>query len=169
MKLVEQGVFRQDLFYRINVIPIHIPPLRERTDDIPILADFFFRRIQLKSGKKIRCIGNQAMRLLMEHAWPGNVRELKSAFEFAFVTCQGKTLLPEHFPPTLLPRQKFFKKKPKTAINKDETKKRQLIEMLEKTGGNQSETARLLGVSRVTVWNRMKKYNVAATFIAFEK
>ena len=172
MKLVEKGAFRQDLFYRINVIPIHIPPLRERTDDIPILADFFFRRIQLKSGKKIRNIGNEAMRLLMEHTWPGNVRELKSAFEFAFVTCQDKTLLPEHFPPTLLPLQNLLKKKPESAINpainKDETKKRQLIEMLEKTGGNQSETARLLGVSRVTVWNRMKKYNVAATFIAFE-
>jgi len=123
----------------------------------------------VKSGKKIRNIGNQAMRLLIEHSWPGNVRELKSAFEFAFVTCQDKTLLPKHFPPTLLPPQNFLKTQSKPAINKDATKKRQLIEMLEKTGGNQSETARRLGVSRVTVWNRMKKYNVTATFISPEE
>jgi transcriptional regulator with GAF, ATPase, and Fis domain len=86
--LVDQGRFREDLFYRINVIPIMVPPLRKRVGDIPMLADSFFRRIQLKNDKKIMGISNEAMELLMSHAWPGNVRELKSAFEYAFVTCR---------------------------------------------------------------------------------
>ena len=100
-QLVDQGGFREDLFYRINVIPIMVPPLRERVGDIPLLADSFFRRIQLKNDKKIMGISNESMELLMSYAWPGNVRELKSAFEYAFVTCQELVIQPYHFPPTV--------------------------------------------------------------------
>jgi len=160
-KLIENGYFREDLFYRINVIPIIIPPLRERVEDIPILADSFFRRIQLKTEKKIRGISNDAMRLLMEYSWPGNVRELRSAFEFAFVTCQDSLIRPYHFPVNIYtPKKKFYKTPPQDSADQKEIKKRELIKALEDSNGNQSKAAELLGVTRVTIWNRMKKYNI---------
>lgn len=157
-QLVDQGAFREDLFYRINVIPITVPPLREREEDIPILAEFFFRRIQLKSGKKIEGISNDAMGTLMNYSWPGNARELKSAFEYAFVTCHEALIQPYHLPPAI-----FHKKKPETKkkpFNREEMKRRQLIDALEQSRGNQSKAARILGVSRVTVWNQMKRFKL---------
>ena len=100
--LIERGAFRDDFFYRINVIPIWMPPLRERTEDIPLLADSFFRRIQMKSGKPVGGISNAALDVLMAYDWPGNVRELKSAFEYAFVACRGQNIEPAHFPPHVI-------------------------------------------------------------------
>jgi len=161
-RLVEQGAFREDLFYRINVIPIMVPPLRERAGDIPLLADSFFRRIQLKNDKKIMGISNDAMELLMSYAWPGNVRELKSAFEYAFVTCQELLIQPHHFPPTVNSTPSSVKNTQKTLLKSKDLKKKQLIEALESAGGNQSRAADILGISRVTVWNRMKKFGVTA-------
>ena len=159
-QLVERGVFREDLFYRINVIPVRVPPLRERVVDIPLLADAFFRRIQLKNNKKIQGIANESMDLLMEYPWPGNVRELKSAFEYAFVTCQESLIKPYHLPPNIYRGPTPLKARKKNSLNRDEMKRRQLIEALEQAGGNQSRAALILGVSRVTVWNRMKKYGL---------
>jgi PAS domain S-box-containing protein len=161
-QLVEQGDFREDLFYRINVIPILVPPLRDRVEDIPLLADSFFRRIQLKNDKKIIGISNDSMELLMSYAWPGNVRELKSAFEYAFVTCQELMIQPHHFPPTVTSVQSVAKKIKKPVLSRSDIKKKQLIEALERTDGNQSRAAEILGISRVTVWNRMKRFGIAA-------
>ncbi|MBC8432466.1 MAG: sigma 54-interacting transcriptional regulator [Desulfobacterales bacterium] len=160
MQLVAQGVFRKDLFYRINVIPITVPPLRERAEDIPILAESFFRRIKLKGGKNIQGISSDAMGILMEHSWPGNVRELKSAFEYCFVTCQEDLIQPHHLPPAIFQGKKSLPEAKKTPNKHYDIKKLQLVEALEKAGGNQSEAARILGVSRVTVWNRMKRFNI---------
>ena len=158
-QMVDDGVFREDLFYRINVIPINVPPLRERVGDIPLLAESFFRRTQLKSDKKIKGITNESIELLMEYAWPGNVRELKSAFEYAFVTCQEPMIQPYHFPPAVHPGQL----PPKTSsLNRSEMKRKLLLEALDKAGGNQSRAAGILGISRVTVWNQMKRYGVTA-------
>ena len=161
-QLVEQGSFREDFFYRINVIPIIVPPLRERVGDIPLLADSFFRRIQLKNEKKIMGISNNAMELLMSYAWPGNVRELKSAFEYAFVTCQELLIQPHHFPPAVTAAQPAIKNTQKPLLNRTDMKKKQLIEALESAAGNQSRAADILGISRVTVWNRMKRYGITA-------
>ena len=158
-QLVDQGIFREDLFYRINVIPIMVPSLKERVGDIPLLAESFFRRLQLKSDKEIKGIANASMDLLMGYAWPGNVRELKSAFEYAFVTCQESMIQPGHFPPAVHMGQSPLKGNPR---NSSELKKKQLMEALDKTGGNQSRAAEILGVSRVTVWNRMKRYGLTA-------
>jgi len=166
MQLVEQGVFREDLFYRINVIPITIPPLRERAEDIPLLADSFFRRLQLKSGKTTEGISNDTMGALLNYSWPGNVRELKSAFEYAFVTCQEKLIQPYHLPPVIFKGKKPSPAAQKTHDNQDEIKKKQLVEALERTGGNQSKAARILGVSRVTVWNRIKRFNIQKEYKA---
>ena len=166
LQLVKQGTFREDLFYRINVIPITVTPLRERVEDIPILAESFFQRIQLKSGKTINGISNDTMGTLLNYSWPGNVRELKSAFEYAFVTCQEKLIQPYHLPPAIFKGKKPSPTLKKTPVNRDEIKKRQLIEALESTGGNQSKAARILGVSRVTVWNRLKRFNIQKEFKA---
>jgi two-component system response regulator HydG len=158
--LVDKGLFREDLFFRINVIPITIPPLRERAEDIPLLAETFFRRVQMKSGKDIQGISEGAMKKLVDYHWPGNVRELKSTFEYAFVSCQDSIIQPHHLPPHIL-LAKLDKESPSfVPINRDEIKKRQLLDALKRAGGNQSEAARILGVSRVTVWNRMKKFNI---------
>jgi transcriptional regulator with PAS, ATPase and Fis domain len=168
-RLVEQGNFREDLFYRINVIPIHVPPLRERVSDIPLLAEHFFRRIQLKSDKKINGIAKDAMHLLMAHTWPGNVRELKSAFEYGFVTCQGLMIQPRDLPPDITGMPVAVPSAINAGRTKDELKKRRLVEALDQAGGNQSRAAEILGVTRVTVWNQMRKFGIAAKQNRFVK
>jgi two-component system, NtrC family, response regulator HydG len=160
LNLVEHGSFRQDFYFRINVIPIQLPPLRERVEDIPLLAGAFFRKISLKSGKPIEAISSETMTLLMNHPWPGNVRELKSAFEYAFVTCQESMIQPYHLPPSIVQGQKTAKIAKQTSPDRLQTKREHLLKALEEAGGNQSEAAHILGVSRVTVWNQMKRFGV---------
>ena len=158
--LVKQGRFRDDLFYRINVIPIIVPPLRERGTDIPLLAEAFFRRIRLKNNKKIQGISNEAMRYLLKYSWPGNVRELKSAFEYAHVTCQESIIQPHHLPPTLFQETDGFPEPMEPQNFRKGDKKQRLIDALHQADGNQSRAADILGVSRVTVWNQMKRYGI---------
>lgn len=160
MEMVEKGTFREDLYFRINVIPITLPPLRERIEDIPLLAEAFFQRIRLKSGKKTEGISNDAMGALMKYQWPGNVRELRSAFEYAFVTCHEPIIQPYHLPPDILQSKEPVKREIKVSPNRKEGIREQLIAALEQSRGNRSRAARILGVSRVTVWNRMKKFNI---------
>jgi two-component system, NtrC family, response regulator HydG len=158
--LVDSGLFREDLFYRINVIPIIIPPLRDRRSDIPLLAESFFRRIRLKNDKNIQAISNPAMETLMSYAWPGNVRELKSALEYAFVTCNGVMIEPQHLPPDVFQKNLRIFQKQDIPFDRDEIQKNRLINALKQSSGNQTQAARILGVSRITVWNRMKKYDI---------
>lgn len=159
-ELVRQGSFRQDLFYRINVVPIHLPPLRERPDDIPLLAEHFFQRIKLKTGKPLEGISPEAMEALTRYSWPGNIRELKSVFEYAFVACAQGNIELKHLLPQILQNAAPRKSRAGDAPPRDEQVKQELVDALQQAGGNQSEAARILGVSRVTVWNRMKKYNI---------
>jgi len=161
-QLVEQGRFRKDFYFRINVIPIFIPPLRERFGDIPLLSESFFRKLQLKSGKKIERIAKETMDILVNYNWPGNVRELRGAFEYAFVTCYGDVIQPQHLPETIYNPKMDQHAAKKSAFNLNEIEKQELIEILRITGGNQSKAAELLGVSRVTVWNRMKRFGINA-------
>jgi two-component system response regulator HydG len=159
--LVEAGALREDLYFRINVIPINMPPLRERFEDIPLLAESFFRKLRIKSGKKIEGISNLAMEALMKYIWPGNVRELKSAFEYAFVTCQESLIQPHHLPTVVLNGNNMPIPDLKIEVpSKQEIRKRQLIDALARAKGNQSLAAEILGVSRVTVWNRMKRLGI---------
>ena len=157
---VNQGAFRDDLFYRVNVIPIFLPPLRERPEDIPLLAESFFRKIRLKSGSKARGISNEAMGIFMEYPWPGNVRELKSAFEYALVCCGESLIRLHHLPPRFHQAKKVEGMAKKASISREEMKRLDLVNALELAGGNRSEAARMLGVSRVTVWNRMKRFGI---------
>jgi two-component system, NtrC family, response regulator HydG len=160
-ELISRGAFRQDLFFRINVIPVQLPPLRERKEDIPLLAETFFQKIKFKSRKSIEGIANDAMACLMAYEWPGNVRELKSAFEYAFVTCQEAMIRPHHLPPNLL-SARAVPEKPAgpRAFNREEIQRIELVEALEEADGNQSKAAERLGITRVTVWNRMRRFGI---------
>ena len=159
-ELVESGALRKDLYFRINVIPINMPPLRERVEDIPLLAESFFRKLRLKSGKRIEGMSNLALEVLVKYAWPGNVRELKSAFEYAFVTCQEALIQPHHLPPDILNGHQALSDLQAGAPSKQEIRKRQLMDALARAKGNQSMAAEILGVSRVTIWNRMKRLGI---------
>ncbi|MDD2903253.1 MAG: sigma 54-interacting transcriptional regulator [Syntrophales bacterium] len=158
--LVAQGKFREDLFFRINVIPIHLPPLRERLEDIPLLVEHFRKRLRRRSGKGITGITREAMKIFLDYPWPGNVRELKAALEYAFVVAEDGLLTPEHLPPKLsaLKLPEVSPREPGALPDIDE--KTALIDALRQARGNQSQAAALLGVSRVTVWHRMKKYGI---------
>jgi PAS domain S-box-containing protein len=159
-KLIDQNLFRQDLFFRINVIPIELPSLRNRKEDIPLLISHFIQHLNRETGKSIKGIGKSAMELFLDYHWPGNVRELKNAMEYAFVTTVGSIVELENLP------NKFSKDLPlevKTIQSLDNNKmdeKNNLIEALKMTGGNQTKAAELLQVNRVTVWNRMRKYGI---------
>jgi PAS domain S-box-containing protein len=171
--LVARGRFREDLFYRINVIPIHVPPLRKRQEDIPVLSHAFCERISLKGSKSIGTISPEAMEMLMVYSWPGNVRELQNTIEYAFVLCRGKEITPEHLPPKVA---SGAAKDVGTTVAgtpdlrgahgaKDDASQRQrLIDALRRTQGHQSKAAALLGISRVTLWKRMKKYGISADY-----
>lgn len=171
--LVSQGVFREDLFYRINVIPIHVPPLRERPEDIPILSQSFCERISLRGPKSIGTISPTAMEMLVAYPWPGNVRELQNTIEYAFVLCRGKEIKPDHLPPKIV-SETGKEGGPAVAASPDpggldgtrdhDSERQRLINALRRTRGHQSKAAALLGISRVTLWKRMKKYGVAADY-----
>ncbi|WP_428568915.1 MAG: sigma-54 interaction domain-containing protein [Solidesulfovibrio sp. DCME] len=160
-RLVAEGRFREDLFFRVNVIPIRLPPLRERLEDLPALAEHFLRRLAGHAGRAVPAVTPEAMAMLVAHDWPGNVRELKSALEYAFVVTDAGPLEPRHLPPGLSRREVAAACPPRTppgTVDGDE--RRQLVEALRRAGGNRSEAARLLGVSRGTILNRMRKYGV---------
>ncbi|MHC1788932.1 sigma-54 interaction domain-containing protein [Solidesulfovibrio sp.] len=160
-KRAAEGRFREDLFFRINVIPVHLPPLRERLEDLPPLAEYFLRRLAGQAGRAVPSISPEAMRILLAHPWPGNVRELKSALEYAFVVTDAGPLEPRHLPPALITRadpdilREVCRPYRPPAAGRSE-----LVDALRRAGGNRSEAARLLGVSRGTVLNRMRKYGV---------
>jgi transcriptional regulator with PAS, ATPase and Fis domain len=162
LELVRAGVFREDLFFRINVIPITLPPLRDRTEDIPLLSEFFMERMRLKTGKTIQGLSTETMEFLIAYPWPGNGRELRSAFEYSFVTCQEAFIQPHHLPPVIAAWKRPGSSHPTAVLDKKSLKRQELIHALERSGGNQSEAARLLGVSRVTVWNRIRQFGVNA-------
>jgi len=160
-RLMEEGCFRDDLYYRIGVIPIYLPPLRERREDIPLLVDAFVNRIRLKTRKPIKSIDKTALRLLASYDWPGDVRELINVLEYAFVLCSGDEIKSEHLPANLTgsPRSLSGRQSnSRTQSSSDE--KPRLLEALKRTGGNKSEAARILGISRVTLWKRLKAHDI---------
>ena len=160
-RLMEEGCFRDDLYYRIGVIPIYLPPLRERREDIPLLVDAFVNRIRLKTRKPIKSIDKTALRLLASYDWPGNVRELINVLEYAFVLCSGDEIKSEHLPANLTgsPRSLSGRQSnSRTQSSSDE--KPRLLGALKRTGGNKSEAARILGISRVTLWKRLKAHEI---------
>ncbi|WDP92560.1 MAG: sigma 54-interacting transcriptional regulator [Desulfobacter sp.] len=161
-ELILKNEFRQDLFFRINVIPIHLPPLRERKEDIPLLVTSFIRRLNEKTGKAVHGLDASSMELFMDYHWPGNVRELKNAMEYAFVVVEGSSIHLDHLPrnittPSVTAPQIVFDQGRET---RRDGEKAALIQALRQTKGNQTRAAELLNVTRVTVWHRMKKHGI---------
>jgi two-component system response regulator HydG len=161
---IKKGLFREDLYYRVGVIPIQIPPLRKRQSDIPLLVNTFIKRISEKTEKEIQGISRKALDLLVHYSWPGNIRELENIIEYAFVLCtSGTEITTSHLPShmrTGLPKTST-RQPPVDMDEKDNKEKRhKFIEALQATGGNQSKAAKMLGVSRVTAWKWMKKYGI---------
>lgn len=160
-KLIQRGRFREDLFYRIGALPIHIPPLRERKEDIPLLVNAFINRIRLKTGKQVSRMNKTALEMLYNYHWPGNIRELINVIEYAFVLCEEGEIKPAHLPLNLIGREKKSTVIKKVEdVKTDHEAKKNLISILSSTGGNKSEAAKILGISRVTLYNRIKKYNI---------
>jgi two-component system response regulator HydG len=158
---VENGTFREDLFYRIGVLPIHIPPLRKRKQDLPLLINMFLKKIRLKTGKPVSMMNKEALALLYGYHWPGNVRELINVIEHAFVLCREGEITPDHLPSNLFKKQIKHPHglKYQDQPGSDEEKK-QLMAAISSTMGNKSKAAKILGISRVALYNRLKKYNI---------
>jgi two-component system response regulator HydG len=160
-RLMAQGSFRDDLYYRIGVIPIVLPSLRERPTDIPLLAEHFIERASLKTEKPITAVSKEALELLMQYAWPGNVRELINVIDFAFVLCPGGHILPQHLPAQLhrKPHPGGKNSRARDRISQAEQRER-VIQALAEAGGKKSAAAKILGVSRVTLWKWLKDYDL---------
>ncbi len=154
--LVDEGAFREDLYYRLNVIEILIPPLRERREDIPLLAEHFVERISHELGKPVDEISQDAMRLLMDHSWPGNVRELENAIERAIVSCRGRTLTAEDF--SFLRNNGAAKIQIPDNLTLAGMEKLMIEAALRRTGGNVKEAAASLGIDRSTLYEKLKRY-----------
>jgi two-component system response regulator HydG len=159
-RLVSQGKFREDLFFRINIIPIHLPPLRDRLEDLPLLTEHFVRQLQARSGKNLTGLTAEAMELFMSHRWPGNIRELRGVLEYAFVIAESGLIHPEHLPAQMTHPAAREKAPHQTPASPPADEKMALIEALIQCRGNQSGAARMLGLNRVTVWHRIKKYGI---------
>jgi PAS domain S-box-containing protein len=147
-RAVRRNNFREDLFYRLNVIPIQIPPLRERRNDIPLLVDHFLAQVAQRSGREMPAMGTRALAMMMEYAWPGNVRELQNAVQFAIVKSNNHKIEPDDLPLEL-------RQLKSTALRRGPTRKliaQNVQDALIKTGGNKARAARELGVGRATLY-----------------
>ncbi|NWG02931.1 MAG: sigma 54-interacting transcriptional regulator, partial [Syntrophaceae bacterium] len=159
-KLVNEGNFRDDLFYRLNVVKIDLPPLSQRREDIPLLIDAFIQKFNAKMGKQIVGVSDQTLRLLLKHDYPGNVRELENIVEHAFVLCKGDHIDLDCLPKELIERQE--EKPPSLLLNEGTLLRKAEAEIVERTlkkhGGNRAKTAQELGIDRTTLWRKMRKY-----------
>lgn len=158
-ELMERAQFREDLYYRLNVVPIHLPPLRERSDDIPLLVKHFVEEFNRKTGKRITAVAPEVMDILIDHLWPGNVRQLENAIEHAFVHCRGEVIQLRHLPEELKALEKAVADEaPATSLS--EFEKRAIVEALKRNRWNRENTARELKISRTTLWRKMKRYGI---------
>ncbi len=158
--MISQGLFREDLFFRINVFPLSCPSLAERLEDIPVIVQNFIAINSAKGGKEISGLTPEAMVGLLTYSWPGNVRELRNAIEYASVLCPGGWIGEEHLPPKITMNRNMPPSNTRSSKVSWQEEREKLIHTLRRFRGNQSETARALGVSRVTIWKRIKKYDI---------
>ena len=161
---IEAGAFREDLFYRLNVVTLNMPPLRERREDVPLLAKHFLEIFAEKNRKTIKGFTPQAMDQLIRYDWPGNVRELMNAVERAVVLASSEYLDEKDLPLALKDEATEGEAPPEQVIPGDlpleEVEKASILKTLELTGGNKSEAARRLGITRRTLHKKLKKYGV---------
>ncbi len=164
-RLMNEGRFREDLFYRLNVVTIELPPLRERREDIPLLAGYFLEKYVRRSGRAVEEFSNDAKTALLRYDYPGNVRELENAIQRAVTVADGKEisradLPPAFFTPSLLESGKGAEDV-RDSLSLEEIEKDHIIRVLRRQRGNVTNTARQLGISRTTLWRKMHKYQLA--------
>jgi len=162
-QMVEQGLFREDLYYRLNVIKIAIPPLRHRKEDIPLLVDHLIHVLNLRHGKHILAVHPDVMDWFMAYDFPGNVRELQNILEHAFILCNGTEILTSHLPPDFAPPARAEAEKEPTVSSASvlqKTEVRLIIETLHKFHGNRKKTAAELGIHPATLWRKMKRWGI---------
>ena len=159
--LIRKETFREDMYYRINVVTIELPPLRERRDDIPLLIDHFRKKFNLLMGKEIRGVSDEAMEWLMNYSFPGNIRELENIIEHGFVICRGEQIEVQH-----IPRNVYYEQVKGPALDiatpnsLDEAERLLIKKTLEKNYGHRGRTARELGIHKTTLWRKLKKYGL---------
>ena len=159
LRAVKEGHFREDLYYRISVFPVTLPPLRERKEDIPLLITYFIDKFNKETGKSINNIAPQAMKVFMNYFYPGNIRELRNIIEHAFVCSRGNTILPEHLPKELIYAEERLEIAPEgSSLNRVE--KEWILSVLEKSMWRYQEAAKTLGISRTTLWRKLKAYGL---------
>ncbi len=167
-ELMAKGLFREDLFHRLNVFTMDLPPLRQREKDIPLLTDFFLKRLNQEFGRKVQTISQEAMRLLSAYSWPGNVRELENTLKSAVLLAEEE-IHTEHLPEKV--RRVEAKSQKNLAVSsnlremgrrsKEETEKPLILRTLRETQGNKREAARRLGIDYKTLYNKLKSYEVS--------
>lgn len=161
-KAVEMREFRQDLYYRLRVVPMQLPPLRERKDDIPLLVNHFINRFNKETGKKVTHVSPEAMDILMEYDYPGNIRELENIIEHVMVFCSGDTIEAEHLLKDIQPSRSDIigkvieKEDPLRALEHE-----LILKVLKQTGWNYKKTSEKLKLSRTTLWRKVKEYAIA--------
>lgn len=160
-KAVKTGSFREDLYYRLNVVTINVPPLRDRTEDIPLLLNHFLKKFTIENSRNIKGFSGEAMEMLFAYPWPGNVRELENVVEHAVVVCKNEKITPGNLPDNI--RQEIniteeeFASTPKSL---EDSERIHILKILEHNEWNISRTAKDLGIDRVTLYNKIKKYNI---------
>jgi len=166
-KAIEKKNFREDLYYRLSVFPIHIPPLRERREDISELADFFIRKYCLEMKKEKKSLSKEALSLMDKYHWPGNVRELENTIERAIILCEGKKILPEHLA-IRLPSNSEIRLREGAGLKEvsqyaqAEAERAMILRVLNQTRGNKRKTAEILKIDYTTLFEKIKKYNIDA-------
>jgi len=158
-EMISRGEFREDLYYRLNVITIEVPPLRERKEDIPILANHFMEKFSLDTGKKMYGISDQAMKVLMESSWPGNVRQLENVIEHAVVVANELEIQTKDFP-RYFDKQETEKSFSQAHQSLEELEKEHITSVLQSNNWNIRKSALVLGINRVTLYNKIKKYKL---------
>ena len=154
---VKNGRFREDLFYRINVIRLHLPPLRERQEDIPLLTDHFIRLFNKRREDPIQGISPETYEAFLSYDWPGNIRELENVMERAFILCRGPVITPEHLPPGLVPSKQPLMTASSLQKASGRAEASLIREVLERNGGNKAKTARELGIHKSTLYRKIKR------------
>jgi two-component system response regulator HydG len=158
---IEAGDLREDLYYRLNVILLQLPPLRERMDDVPILAMHFLRKYAAREGNGVTGITEEAMNVLLGYPWPGNVRELENAIERAVVLAQVEQLRPQELPPQVHDRNDDRRPLVPAHLTLEEIEKLAIAQALRLTGGNKSEAAERLGIHRTSLYDKIRRYGIA--------
>jgi two-component system response regulator AtoC len=159
-KAVREGTFREDLYYRLNVVTIEVPPLRQRQEDIPLLVNHFLKKFMTINTKTIKGISNHAMEMLMAYQWPGNVRELENIMERGVVVCKTKEITPQDLPETIKHNNSGTENGNIAPTTLEHAEKKHIGKILNENNWNISRSAKALGIDRVTLYNKIKKYDI---------